>query len=272
MKLKYIPLLVIAVGSFSSCFNPREPNRIKNAEVSKDTLQYQYQTTKLRAGDCGNKPDSNCTSAILKYPVFAQQPALNDTVNSRLAQLCSDSTTKGATVKKVAADLIVRYETDKKNGSIPTKQMHYELSGNAEVIRQDTLLLTLQLTGYRFVGGAHGMSLTKFINWEPRTHKNLTMDDVFISGYLPELNKVADTIFRKEENLSPTATLANDYFFKDAKFSVNNNFLITPLGIRFLYNVYEIKPYAAGTTSIDIPYAKIKKLLRPGTAAAIYSK
>jgi hypothetical protein len=86
------------------------------------------------------------------------------------------------------------------------------------------------------------------------------------------LTKVADSIFRKQENLTPTASLKNDYFFKGDQFSLNKNFLITPLGLKFLYNQYEIKPYAAGQTVLDIPYAQIKTLLQPGTVVDRYIK
>lgn len=268
MKLIYIiPLFIAAAGLFS-CNDQRTPNRHENSEVAQDTLSYKYQTVEQRAGDCGSKPDSACTSAIFKLPVFENQPALNDTINHRLAYLF-DST---ATNAKAEADKFIKqYNTDKQKGAV-RQNAFYTLKSHADIIRQDSTLLTLELNGYEFESGAHGLSLTKFINWDIKNHKVLTMDEVFVDGYLPKLNQIADTIFRKEENLSLAASLANDYFFKNAEFSLNKNFLITPLGIRFLYNVYEIKPYAAGQTSIDIPYTKISKLLRPNSVAAIYSK
>lgn len=273
MKLRSIALLAAPL-LFSACFtNTKEPNRQENAEVSTDTLTYQYKVVKRRDSDCGNRPDSACTVPVLKYPVFDKQQALNDTISYRLANLFAGAKdAKAATPQQAADNLIKEYETDKKQGNAASAQMHYELDSHADVIRQDSMLVTLELDGYQFAGSAHGLGVTYFINWDMKKHRNLTMDDVFVDGYLPKLNQVADTIFRKEENLEPNASLANDYFFKDAKFSVNRNFLITPLGIRFLYNPYEIKPYAAGQTSIDIPYVKISKLLRPSTPAAIYSK
>lgn len=274
MKLKYI-LLFVSLFGFTACFYTREPNRKENAEVSTDTLSYDYKTIKQQASDCGNQADTNCTSVVFKYPLFANQPVLNDTVNYHLANLFANAypAGKAASLKDAANTFIKTYEDDKqKAASRFTKGMHYSLTGHADIIRQDTNLLTLQLEGYKFDGGAHGMSLTYFINWDVKEHKNLTLDDIFINDYAPKLNQIADTIFRKEENLSPASSLANDYFFKDAKFSLNSNFVITPLGIKFLYNTSEIKPYAAGQTSIEIPYSRINKLLKPGTPAAIYSK
>jgi hypothetical protein len=48
--------------------------------------------------------------------------------------------------------------------------------------------------------------------------------------------------------------------------------MLTPVGIRFLYNQYEIKPYAAGQTDLVVPYTQIKQLLKPNTVIAQYLK
>jgi len=74
------------------------------------------------------------------------------------------------------------------------------------------------------------------------------------------------------DTLALTYDTIKNHFFKGDKFALNDNYLITPLGIRFLYNPYEIKPYAAGTTDLFIPYDKIKSLLRPNTVITQYIK
>jgi hypothetical protein len=268
MRLSNKLLLLSIVSGLSACTWSSTTHIHANSAVATDTLTYQYQTVKQRAGDCGSKSDSGCTIALINYPVFTNQAALNDTVNYRLANLFTGANDKKeGNVKATAEDYIKFYEEAKQQG------LHapFHLESSAKVVSQDSVLLTLQLSGYKFYG-ANGMDMTTFINWDVKRHKNLTLDDVFVNGYLPQLNRIADTIFRKEENLSPDASLAKDYFFKNGEFTVNHNFLITPLGIRFLYNPAEIKPHAAGQTSIDIPYTKIHKLLQPNTPAALYSK
>ena len=39
------------------------------------------------------------------------------------------------------------------------------------------------------------------------------------------------------------------------------NFYLTPQGITFYYNIYEIAPYVMGPTSITLPYERIQHLL-----------
>jgi len=130
----------------------------------------------------------------------------------------------------------------------------------------------LEVGGYIFEGGAHGHTLSFFFNWNTKARKSIELADILKKGYQDSLNKVAESIFRKNEKITDSASLALDYFFKDNKFTLNNNFLITPVGIRFLYNQYEIKPYAAGQTNLLIPYAKIKSLLLPHTVVSQYIK
>jgi hypothetical protein len=46
------------------------------------------------------------------------------------------------------------------------------------------------------------------------------------------------------------------------KFHFNNNFAFTKDGIEFLYNAYEIAPYAVGASGFTIPYEKIIPYLK----------
>ena len=105
-----------------------------------------------------------------------------------------------------------------------------------------------------------------------KTNKKLALTDLINNNKQDSLKILAEAIFRNNEKLADNASLANDYFFKDSKFKLNNNFLVTPSGIRFLYNVYEIKPYEAGTTDLFISYAQIKSLLRSNTVVSQYIK
>jgi hypothetical protein len=150
--------------------------------------------------------------------------------------------------------------------------MFFTLDDSVKVIHQDSSLTTLEVRGYSYTGGAHGSTSVGFINWDTKAGKNLKLDDVLVEGYHDKLNAVAEKIFRKNEKLSDTASLTTNYFFKDNKFALNTNFSITPLGIKFLYNQYDIKPYAAGITELFIPYAQIKSLVQPGSVVSQFIK
>jgi len=266
MKLKYISVFFIVFG-LSSCMWG-VPEKQKQA-ITKDTLSYSYKIIKKRASDCGNKPDSECTVVKIKYPVFKEQQSLNDSIENQLLTLFLQRGTTNKSLQKLPLNFISSYENDKKQNANIEK---YTLNIYAAVIRQDSCLTTLEIGGYAYEGGAHGADLTYFINWSTKRGGKILLSDIFVKGYKEPLNKIAEKVFRKDEKLADTARLANDYFFEKNKFSLNNNFLITPLGLRFLYNEYEIKSYAAGQTDLQIPYTQIKSLLRPNTVVAQYIK
>jgi hypothetical protein len=266
MKSKYLLFSFIALGA-CSCKWGVPPKQ--NGTTAKDTLSYTYKAIKERATDCGSKPDSSCSVAKISYPYFNGQQKLNDSVSRKLTSIFVLKDKPDTTLTQLTHDFFANYQKDKETLKDP---QIYSLDCAVKVLRQDSGLVTLQVYGYISQGGAHPTSGTYFINWDTKTNKNIALDDLFDNGYQDKLTKIAEGIFRKNEKLADTASLANNYFFKDAKFALNNNFSITPLGLKFLYNEYEIKPYSAGTTDLFIPYAQIKSLLKPNTVVSQYIK
>jgi hypothetical protein len=263
--MRLTALLCLMVLGLSSCEWGSMPKK-EDHPIFKDTLVYTYKTIHERAADCGNKPDSACTVVKIKYPEFKGQTVLNDTVESKLLNIFMLSEKPDTSLKDLTKDFLKAY-TDFKKSHTKT-EMFYELDTYAKVILQDSALVSLEYGGYTFQGGAHGASFTGFINWNPKANKEILLKDILVDGYNAQLTKIAESIFRKDEKLADTASLAGNYFFKDNKFALNENYAITPLGLRFMYNQYEIKPYAAGQTKLFIPYTHIKTLLRPNSVAA----
>jgi hypothetical protein len=272
MKSRFGLLLGMMLGLSACNWGDGDTSKPK-PDINTDTLAYTNKIIKERATDCGTKPDSTCTVVKITYPVFNGQPALNDSISHKLIMLFGGNNPDvkpDTTLKRYAKSFIKGYVTDNPKRYSP--DMFYTLDIKATVLRQDSSLTTLELGGYNYQGGAHGGSFTAFINWNTKAGRDITLGDIFTDNYQSKLTAIADTIFRQQEKLTTNASLANDYFFKNNKFALNENFLITPVGLRFLYNQYEIKPYAAGQTELAIPYAKIKTLLRPNTVITQYLK
>ena len=254
MGLKGV-IFLLAVCSIVSC-EWGVPGNDKPA-ITKDTLKYTYEIIKRRTTDCNNRPDSECIKAKIKYPVFAGQKVLNDTIRHHLITQFGIADKMDGSLHQLA-DQFLKAGQD------------FSLNTNTEVIRQDSSILLMQLSGYKSLGGVRGYFLTNFINWDTKAGKKIELKDIFTDGYTGSLNIIAEKIFRKEEKLSDSASLTPGYLFKGGKFSLNNNFLITPIGIRFLYNQGEIKPYTAGQTNIFIPYIQIRSLFRLNTVVTQY--
>jgi hypothetical protein len=262
-------LCFILVGfAFASCQWSVKPKEDK--QTIKDTLAYTYKSIHERAADCGSKPDSGCTVVKVKYPVFTAQQKLNDSVTLKLTSLFAMDGKPDSGIELMGKHFLKAYADFKKTD--PRSSMFFTLDSYAKVLMQDSSITTLEVGGYTYQGGAHGSSGTYFINWNTKANKSITLDDLFIDGYADKLKAIAEGIFRKEEKLNDTASLARDYFFKDNKFALNDNFSVTPIGLKFIYNQYEIKPYAAGITGLFIPYSQIKTLLRPNSVVGKFIK
>jgi hypothetical protein len=171
----------------------------------------------------------------ISYPIFNKQPALNDSLNSYL---------------KTASN----------------HDLH------SVVLRQDSSLTIIEVSEVSNGSGNSGKTtVIHFINWNTKKSKSIKLSDILVDQYGDQLKKVAESIFRKNENLNETASLSG-YSFKNGLFTLNNNFLITPIGLKFLYNNGEAKPDSYGPVVLFIPYSQILNLLRPNTVIDQYHK
>jgi hypothetical protein len=203
--------------------------------------------------------------------VFKEQPALNDAVKSKLLNIfISGDEKKDSSLAIMAMNFLEEYDDFKKDDE--RKDMFFTMDTYAKVVNQDSNLVAMEYGGYTYQGGAHGADFTGFINWNPKTKKAVFLKDILTEGSYPALSKIAEGIFRKNEKLQPNQSLEQNYFFEKNKFALNENYLFTPMGVRFLYNQYEIKPYAAGQTELLIPWEQIKTLIRPRAVVAQYIK
>jgi hypothetical protein len=214
MNLKYILFLAIA-ASLSSCQwgKPGE----KNPAITKDTLTYSYKDFKERATDCDDKPDSSCTIVKVNYPEFNGQQALNDSIARKLNMLFGDDKKPGSSLGELSKSFMSGYSDFRKER--PKSTLQFLLDAKAKVLRQDSSLTTVEVAGYSYTGGAHGVSYTSYVNWNTKANKSIALSDILIDGYLDKLNQEAEQIFRKQEKLSDTTKLTNGrtYFFKDDK-------------------------------------------------------
>lgn len=226
MNLRYILFVMIACSLASCNWGSSGEDQ---PEITKDTLQFAYKHIKQR--EDGGQID-------ISYPVFKNQPVLNDSLNS--------------------------YLTNKKGAG------HNGL--HAVVLRQDSNLTIIEINEITPDAGKSGKNtITHFINWNTKKTKSIKLSDILADQYSDQLNKIAETIFRKNENLSTSASLSG-YSFKNSRFTLNDNFLITPIGLKFLYNSGEAKPDSYGQVVLFIPYSQILNLLRPNTVVDQYHK
>lgn len=200
-----------------------------------------------------------------KNPKFPWQ----DSINLKIAEFIH-----GITLFEYPDDLQLKCDINQfsncldtfvKNAKIDYTENEYKTLWELEAsssIHEDYEQFTSFYCGvYNYTGGAHGNSFYNHIQIDKKTGKTLLLKD-FVSDTLA-FNVIADSCFRKQNLISPTADLSElGFWFEDGIFRCNNNFYITDDAFYFIFNVYEIAPYSFGLIEFSVPFTLSKHLLQ----------
>lgn len=228
-------------------------------------IQFGFKKFDKKFGTCDSS-GGGCASIILEYPEIkrAYNSSVRDSITNHIhGSLLGNyfNTSKAKSLDEMAQAFFNDYEGTIKD--FPDNVLPWDLNNIISVIYNDNSIVSLQSEFYQFTGGAHGMSGIYFANLNSQTGAKLMLSDILNSKYEEQLNNIAEKIFRKEKELKPNENLEDvGFWFKDNKFSLNENFGIKNEAIMFYFNAYEIAPYAMGPTEIKIPYAEIKNLIK----------
>ena len=268
------PLLFISFIALLSSCNKSPQNDL---ETTTDTLTYIQKSFEKHSQICVNK-DSLCATVKFEYPEF-ESSKINDFIKWEIINIYHNEDDSTATRPKSFEDLakpfVDDYDAKLKEGKDFVNKANQRNEGGflatpwnmeayTNVQRQTNKYLMLHTNTNWFMGGVHPISMEYYFIYDRKDFKRINLDDLFKIGYDKKLLLIAESIFRKQEKLKPVDRLndENGYFFENGRFILNDNFTLTETGIKFLYNVYEIKSYAAGVTELEIPYSELKDILK----------
>lgn len=132
-------------------------------------------------------------------------------------------------------------------------QFNYTMEGKAvENGRTDILSYRMQLETY--LGGAHGSYCINYYNFDLQSGRLLSVRDIVpANGEKQVLKAMEEQLCKDWDAVSLTdlqektgITLLGDLY-------VTDNFLLGKDSVTFLFNQYEIAPYAAGLIGVTIP-------------------
>lgn len=101
---------------------------------------------------------------------------------------------------------------------------------------------------YTYTGGAHGGTYRGTINMDVKTGRILTEDDIYQPGY----HHILTSLLRE---YLPKCTEMD--MIDDPAISPSSDFYITSEGITYIYQQYEIGPYALGIVEVLIPWSEL---------------
>ena len=242
-----------------SCSSPKEEK-----VVAEEFPSYEMRTFRLESeGGCAND-SSACASYEITYPVFSSLPKPGiDSISTEMnvSMDMGDPESNAHSFESMGGEFIGDFE--QYHAEFSESPMGWYFDGEIEVDSLSNSLLCLMASTSYFTGGAHGGYGTYFININPENGKRITLQDRLKPGFEEPLRQIGEKVFT--EAYEPTDSISNEdlgFEFPEGMFTLNENYGFTKEGLKFVYNIYEIAPYAAGAQEIVIPYHDLKALLK----------
>ncbi|MDR1602497.1 MAG: DUF3298 and DUF4163 domain-containing protein [Tannerella sp.] len=138
----------------------------------------------------------------------------------------------------------------------------YEMSRSNEIIYNKAGLLSFAVHVSYYAGGAHGAHIIENCVLDIKTGQYILENEIFADKYKEELSRIlVDEIVRMND-VKDARELETIGFFDVNEIAPNRNFYVDGTGITYTFNEYEIAAYVVGAVSVQLPYDKIRHLLR----------
>ena len=150
-------------------------------------------------------------------------------------------------------------------------QLKSDLRLSTEVDYIDSLVISVRkhLAEY-YAGAVHGNYGTGFYNIDRRTKTLLRESDYFVEDYAAQLTKILQRRLLIGYKVKTLEELEEKEGISAMDLTPNDNCSIGPKGLTYIYNPYEIAPYAVGQVTIFVPYEDLQPILRPGSMLSHY--
>lgn len=263
-----LPILVIAMAIFSAgCSSHKHKGAYDKDSLKIDSVKWSQTDSTL--------------GKVLSVKIYADYP---DTFNSKMsvniarwirANIGTGTPTDTTRAQKVI-DFLGKQMYDSLKRSDDHKICNLEYSAEARMICNGKRFVTYSLETYEYMGGAHGMTTFGGVTfskkkgeqfgWDllgdtiSKNFRNLLKDGVreYLSVDMKE-KKISD------EDLCGMLLIASG---NESDKTMLENFplpatppYLTDKGVAFVYQSYEIAPYAAGLPTFVVPFDKIKPFL-----------
>lgn len=132
------------------------------------------------------------------------------------------------------------------------------------ILADESKFVSLSINSYRFEGGAHGSSVISQQTFRKDDGREFGWNNIFLEEGKYELRELLKKGLMEYFQLKQEDELKGYLLNPDDAFMVplpETPPVMLKEGIRFVYQQYEIAPYAAGMPSFTIPYSEVKPLM-----------
>ena len=156
------------------------------------------------------------------------------------------------------------YEANAQEEGYEYDPIKYESNITVDVTRCDSKILSFVIDSYTYYGGAHGGNSYSGYTFDVNTGKRLAFSDFGDADTLSYISKkfILDTIEESEQGARDALYNDDVISYKaviDEKFSNDSTpeFVVDYRGITFMFQQYDIAPYAAGLIDFTVPFSKL---------------
>lgn len=132
---------------------------------------------------------------------------------------------------------------------------------NMSVMYNANNIVCAEYLVYAYTGGAHGITNIKYDIISLETGAKLEYSDIFTENSNANLSDLLTASLKKNVGIQQNASLKENGYFVDT-IQPNYNIYVNSTGIGFVYNSYEIAPYAVGQTKIHLTFNEISPFLK----------
>jgi len=229
MKITFNILLVF-VTLFTGCQQAPRNLEVRNNPFSDQTKEWKVK---------------------LNYPVFSSSdPAINESCEAFNRQLRQFVAGLQDSLKTEAQKLF----QDLANSSISRPAWICELNVTDSVFMATREYISLRLTVYTFMGGAHGITDFYAFNYDVKNRKQIDASEITDTTATRTINRLLCANFRNPEHCfstEPTLDLVSVINF-------------TPENVCFTFARYSLGAYACGSAEITVPRIDLGKIFLPG--------
>lgn len=235
------------------------------------SIRYEMRTLEETLRDCPENL-APCASIVLRFPELIAGPSATarESIDAQIQEMILapiDEESRDETPQALMERFIRGYQDFA--DEFPESSSQWYMTREIEPIYDTDRVFSVQMTEESYTGGAHPNSNVWLASFDVHTGQRLALDDVLMDGHEAELQAIGERAFRDARGLGAEDDLTEaGFWFDEGVFRLNENFAVTAEGLRFVFNRYEVAPYALGATEIVLPVAALRPLARAGGVLA----
>ena len=253
-------IIIIALLSLSACVDKG------------DKYAFQYITFKNTIPYTQGKEHPSCTFDMNVLKAHGTDTLFADAFNRDISEFMFDKRTtdvRGAMISFIDSVINLFKEDNReqiryaKEEGFEPRDIDYEFVLNTEVhYGNHKDIIGHFINYYQYTGGAHGGTFITCRNYRLEDGSVVTLDNYFKPGYEKVLIPILERLLLQEAGCDSRDELDEHGFFSDEPMFVPENFEIKQDTIDFIFNQYDIAPYARGIITLSVPEDEILEIIR----------